>query len=88
MGEMSFVGPRPEREYFYNKFEEYIDGFSNRLIVTPGLTGYAQVNGGYELRPEEKIVYDMEYIANRSIRMDLVCILKTIRVVLRGEGAR
>lgn len=88
VGEMSFVGPRPEREYFYNKFEEYIDGFSNRLIVTPGLTGYAQVNGGYELRPEEKIVYDMEYIANRSIRMDLVCILKTIRVVLRGEGAR
>ena len=88
IGDMSLVGPRPEREYFYNEFEKYIDGFSNRLAVTPGLTGYAQVNGGYELLPEEKIVYDMEYIENRSIRMDLVCILKTIRVVLIGDGAR
>ena len=60
-GEMSFVGPRPERKYFYEQFEKYIVGFSNRLVVTPGLTGYAQVNGGYELTPEEKIVYDMEY---------------------------
>lgn len=85
---MSLVGSQPEREYFYNEFEKYIDGFSNRLAVTPGLTGYAQVNGGYELLPEEKIVYDMEYIENRSIRMDLVCILKTIRIVLIGDGAR
>lgn len=58
-GEMSFVGPRPERKYFYEQFEKYIVGFSNRLVVIPGLTGYAQVNGGYELAPEEKIVYDM-----------------------------
>ena len=61
---MSFVGPRPERAYFYRKFETYIPGFSNRLMVVPGLTGYAQVNGGYSLKPEEKIVYDMEYIEN------------------------
>lgn len=53
---MSFVGPRPERAYFYRKFETYIPGFSNRLMVVPGLTGYAQVNGGYSLKPEEKIV--------------------------------
>ena len=45
-GEMSFVGPRPERRYFYEEFEKYIIGFSNRLVVTPGLTGYAQVMGG------------------------------------------
>ena len=63
-GDMSFVGPRPERACFYRLFEEYIVGFSNRLAVTPGLTGYAQVNGGYSLKPEEKIVYDMEYIEN------------------------
>lgn len=63
-GDMSFVGPRPERAYFYRKFETYIPGFSNRLMVVPGLTGYAQVNGGYSLKPEEKIVYDMEYIEN------------------------
>ena len=62
--------------------------FSNRLAVTPGLTGYAQVNGGYDLKPEEKIVYDMEYIEHRSVWMDLLCILKTIRVVFCGDGAR
>ena len=85
---MSFVCPRPEREYFYNEFEKYIEGFSNRLAVTPGLTGHAQVNGGYDLLPEEKIIYDMEYIEKRSIRMDMLCILKTIRVILFGDGAR
>lgn len=87
-GDMSFVGPRPERAYFYRKFEEHIPGFSNRLMVTPGLTGHAQVNGGYSLKPEEKIVYDMEYIEKRSVRMDLKCIIKTICVVLCGDGAR
>ena len=70
-GDMSLVGPRPERAYFYDQFEEYIHGFRNRLAVTPGLTGYAQVNGGYDLKPEEKIVYDMEYIARCSLRMDV-----------------
>lgn len=87
-GDMSFVGPRPERAYFYGEFEKYIPGFSNRLMVVPGLTGHAQVNGGYSLKPEEKIIYDMEYIEKRSIWMDLACIGKTIRVVLCGVGAR
>lgn len=87
-GEMSFVGPRPERKYFYEQFEKYIVGFSNRLVVTPGLTGYAQVNGGYELAPEEKIVYDMEYIARRSIRLDLQCIVKTVLLIFTHDGAR
>ena len=87
-GDMSFVGPRPERAYFYGEFEKYIPGFSNRLMVVPGLTGHAQVNGGYSLKPEEKIIYDMEYIEKRSIWMDLACIGKTIRVVLCGAGAR
>lgn len=87
-GDMSFVGPRPEREYFYCKFEKYIPGFRNRLLVVPGLTGHAQVNGGYDLKPEEKIIYDMEYISKRSLAMDLQCILKTIVVVLFCKGAR
>ena len=87
-GDMSFVGPRPERAYFYGEFEKYIPGFSNRLMVVPGLTGHAQVNGGYSLKPEEKIIYDMEYIEKRSIWMDLACIGKTIRVVLCGADAR
>ena len=80
--------PRPERACFYRKFEQYIIGFSNRLTVIPGLTGYAQVNGGYDLKPEEKIIYDMVYIERRSVWMDLRCILKTVGVVLRGDGAR
>ena len=58
------------------------------MTVIPGLTGYAQVNGGYDLKPEEKIIYDMVYIERRSVRMDLRCILKTVGVVLRGDGAR
>lgn len=87
-GEMSFVGPRPERAFFYDEFEKYIPNFRDRLLVRPGLTGYAQVNGGYELAPEEKIVYDMEYIANRSLKMDFICVMKTIGVVFSHEGAR
>ena len=87
-GEMSLVGPRPERAYFYEKFEKYIPGFSNRLLVTPGLTGWAQVRGGYDLKPEEKILYDMEYIEKQSLRMDLTCILKTFGIVFSGDGAR
>jgi lipopolysaccharide/colanic/teichoic acid biosynthesis glycosyltransferase len=87
-GDMSIVGPRPERACFYYAFEEYIPGFKNRMAVLPGLTGLAQVNGGYSLLPEEKIVYDMEYVRNRSLRMDLLCIIKTVSVVFTHEGAR
>lgn len=87
-GDMTLVGPRPERECFYIQFEQYIPGFKNRMLVTPGLTGHAQVNGGYSLLPEEKIVYDMEYIRNRSFRMDMQCILKTIVVIFSHNGAR
>lgn len=78
-GKMSLVGPRPERECFYEKFETYIHGFSERLKVKPGLTGLAQVSGGYDLRPEEKVVYDIEYIKKRSLWLDLKCMLLTVR---------
>lgn len=87
-GDMSLVGPRPERAYFYDQFETYIKGFRNRLAVRPGLTGWAQVNGGYNLRPEEKILFDMEYIEKRSMWMDLKCIFRTVRLVFTHEGAR
>ena len=83
-GDMSFVGPRPERDYFYKKFETYINGFHQRTKVIPGLTGWAQVNGGYEIPPEEKIIYDMEYIEKRSLLLDLKCLFLTIRVVFSG----
>lgn len=88
VGDMSFVGPRPERACFYEEFEKYIPNFRDRLLVQPGLTGHAQVNGGYDLLPEEKIVYDLEYMANRSVKMDLQCIFKTIAIVFTHDGAR
>jgi len=86
-GDMSLVGPRPERPIFTYQFNEQIPGFINRLQVKPGLTGWAQVNGGYELGPEEKLEYDLYYIENRSLWMDMKIILKTIKVVLSGKGA-
>lgn len=88
VGHMSFVGPRPERDCFYDEFETYIPGFRDRLLVKPGLTGWAQVNGGYDLLPEEKLAYDLEYIEKRSAKMDLKCIFKTVRLVFTHEGAR
>lgn len=88
IGKMSFVGPRPERPYFYEKFEEYIHGFSNRLAVTPGLTGLAQVNGGYNLSPEEKVVIDMEYIKTRGLWLDIKILFRTFRLIFTHEGAR
>lgn len=87
-GKMSFVGPRPERECFYEEFEKYIHGFSHRLCVTPGLTGLAQINGGYDLKPEEKILYDMEYINNRSIINDIKIMFKTVAVIFTHDGAK
>ena len=87
-GDMSFVGPRPERECFYDVFEKYIPDFGKRMLVKPGLTGWAQVNGGYDLRAEEKILYDLEYIQNRSIKMDILCVFKTLKLIFTREGAR
>ncbi|MDU1538689.1 MAG: exopolysaccharide biosynthesis polyprenyl glycosylphosphotransferase [Paeniclostridium sordellii] len=87
-GDMSIIGPRPERPELTYKFNREIPGFINRLIIKPGLTGWAQVNGGYDMTPEEKIIWDIEYINNRSFMLDMKIILKTIRVIFTGEGAR
>lgn len=87
-GDMSFVGPRPEREFFYELFETYIPNFRERLTVQPGLTGWAQINGGYDLCPEEKLKYDLEYIEKRNILFDVACIIRTVRLVFTHEGAR
>ena len=87
-GDMSLVGPRPEREYFYKLYDSQIPGFRNRLAVKPGLTGLAQIRGGYDLPPKEKLEHDMEYIQSQSIMLDMFCIFHTIRLILTGEGAR
>jgi exopolysaccharide biosynthesis polyprenyl glycosylphosphotransferase len=88
MGEMSFVGPRPERPCFYDEFEKNIPHFRCRLEVKPGLTGWAQIRGGYELLPEQKVQLDLEYIEKHGLWFDLYIILKTFKVILTGEGAR
>ncbi len=87
-GKMTLVGPRPEREVFYNEFEKYIHGFSERLKVKPGLTGLAQVKGGYDLKPEEKIVFDVEYIKKRSLWLDIKILFMTVAIVFSHEGAK
>jgi len=87
-GDMTLIGPRPERPEFTVQFEEEIPGFMNRLSVIPGITGWAQVNGGYDITPEEKLKLDLEYIERQSLKMDLLIIVKTIRILFTGEGAR
>lgn len=87
-GTMSLVGPRPERECFYAEFETYIHGFHERLKVKPGITGLAQINGGYDLKPEQKIKWDVEYIMHRSLWLDIKILFGTVKEVLTGDGAK
>lgn len=87
-GDMSVVGPRPEREAYYERFEQYIHGFSERLKVKPGLTGLAQVRGGYYLMPQEKVLYDVEYIKKRSLWLDIKIVIETVAIVFTHEGAK
>ncbi|MBU4360683.1 sugar transferase [Patescibacteria group bacterium] len=88
-GEMSFIGPRPERPEFIEKLEKKIPYYNERLLVKPGLTGWAQINfpyGASEKDALEKLQYDLYYIKNRSFILDLSIILKTIKTVLSGAG--
>ncbi|MBS9805108.1 sugar transferase [Bacillus toyonensis] len=87
-GDMSLVGPRPERPIFTEQFNKEIPGFKNRIVVRPGITGWAQVNGGYDISPKEKLEFDIYYIKNLSLFMDVKIIFKTIKVIFTGEGAR
>lgn len=87
-GDMNLIGPRPEVPELTYRFNKDIDGFINRLKVKPGLTGWAQVNGGYDLTPRDKLEKDMYYIENRDIMLDLKIIVKTFVVILTGNGAR
>jgi exopolysaccharide biosynthesis polyprenyl glycosylphosphotransferase len=85
-GEMSFVGPRPERPEFVSRFEREIPGYALRLAVRPGLTGFAQISGEYETHPQIKLRYDLAYINNWSLAFDLVLMARTIPVVLSRRG--
>ncbi len=88
-GEMSFIGPRPERPVFNEKLEKQIPFYDMRHIVKPGITGWAQVMYAYGASIEdarEKLQYDLYYIKNYSFLLDVAIIFKTIRVILFGKG--
>ena len=90
-GEMSFVGPRPERPEFVAMLTEQIPFYAVRHSVKPGLTGWAQVRYSYGATVEQsvrKLEYDLYYVKNHTLLLDLVILLETVRVVLLGEGAR
>jgi lipopolysaccharide/colanic/teichoic acid biosynthesis glycosyltransferase len=90
-GEMSFVGPRPEREFFVKGLEYIIPYYGARFTAKPGLTGWAQVSYGYGASVKdatEKLNYDLFYMKNMSLFMDVIIILRTVKTVISGEGAR
>ena len=88
-GEMSLVGPRSERPELVTHYEKQVPFYRSRLLVKPGLTGWAQVNFGYAATVEDtftKLEYDLYYIKHRSVALDLLIILRTIGTVLRFRG--
>jgi exopolysaccharide biosynthesis polyprenyl glycosylphosphotransferase len=90
-GEMSMIGPRPERPSFVHQLAQVIPFYSHRCYVKPGLTGWAQVNYQYGASIEdarEKLAYDLYYVKNRGALLDMVILLSTVRVILFGVGAR
>jgi len=90
-GEMSFVGPRPERPEFVEQFSDSIPYYSERHRVKPGITGWAQIcypYGASEKEAFEKLQYDLYYVKNYSVFLDLTILLQTAEVILWGKGAR
>jgi len=82
-GDMSFVGPRPIRPRFFEQLAEELPAYWQRLVVRPGLTGFAQVRHGYETSMAEKLAHDLEWIADRSVRLYLRTLFATAWRVLR-----
>ncbi len=90
-GEMSFVGPRPERPHFVAQLAEEIPFYDHRHLVAPGLTGWAQIKypyGASVADARQKLQYDLYYIKNQSLALDLIIVFETVKTVLFGKGAR
>ena len=90
-GEMSFIGPRPERPHFVEQLAEIIPHYRERALVKPGLTGWAQVNFPYGASVEDarmKLSYDLYYVKHRSLLLNFLILFATVRVILFQEGAR
>ncbi len=90
-GQMSLVGPRPERPQFVDQLSETIPYYSERHTVKPGITGWAQLRYSYgssEVDAIEKLQYDLYYVKNHNFLLDAVILLQTVEVILWGKGAR
>jgi len=88
-GEMSLIGPRPEREAHASKWEKIAPSYRDRLAIKPGLTGLAQVKRGYGGAAQDELIkleYDLYYIQHQSFTLDISIILKTVVEVLYGHG--
>jgi exopolysaccharide biosynthesis polyprenyl glycosylphosphotransferase len=85
-GDMSLVGPRPERPEFTARFSETVAGWELRHAARPGLTGLAQISGDYASEPEIKLRYDLAYLNNWSLGLDLAILLRTLPVILTRRG--
>ncbi|EKV32765.1 sugar transferase [Caenispirillum salinarum AK4] len=90
-GEMSFIGPRPERPFFVDQLAEQIPYYRERHTVRPGISGWAQINYPYGASVEDarrKLAYDLYYVKNGSLFLDLLILVQTVKVILWNEGAR
>ena len=90
-GDMSFVGPRPERPFFVDQLTDQIPFYAARHSVKPGITGWAQVRYSYGASVDDavqKLQYDLYYVKNHTLFLDILVLLQTVRVVLTGDGAR
>jgi lipopolysaccharide/colanic/teichoic acid biosynthesis glycosyltransferase len=90
-GEMSFIGPRPERPHFVAQLTEAVPLYPERNRVKPGLTGWAQVNYPYGASVEDaraKLSYDLYYVAHRGLMLNVLILFATVRVILFQKGAR
>ena len=91
LGQMNIVGPRPEQPAIFVYLREQIEGYQRRQRVRPGITGWAQVNQGYDTSVDDvrrKVVYDLEYVRSQSSVADLKIMLRTLPVMFFGRGAR
>lgn len=90
-GEMSFIGPRPERPHFVAQLAEEVPFYEHRHLVAPGLTGWAQIKYPYGASVEDarqKLQYDLFYIKNQTLALDIIIVVETIKTVLFGRGGR
>ncbi|PTV35842.1 exopolysaccharide biosynthesis polyprenyl glycosylphosphotransferase [Limosilactobacillus fermentum] len=87
-GDMSMIGPRPERPELTEKFYKQWPEFPQRLRIIPGITGYAQIHGGYDLKPNEKCKLDNYYIEHYSLWQDCKIAFETFKIIFTGDGAR